>query len=237
MSATAVRKIKRRGNLSTIPGFGSNEAPVPTPKTVPKGEVDLGLFDGPKRHRVAVGIDSSATAFGLAARSLDDGSGYAWVFKSKLQGVQRLAEIDSWLQSKLRHLKLRSVEVPISCMEAYGFASQKGHTIGEVGGVARLAIYRVFGPQHPAAVPVEVAPNSLKKFTTGDGHAEKSDMKLAVFRKWSVEFKDDNQADAYSLCMVGAALVDGVTGHAYESDVIKNLERQWAPRQQPTTSK
>jgi crossover junction endodeoxyribonuclease RuvC len=223
-----VRKIKRRGCKVGAPEPSIPPEPEPVQAVAPKkGEIDLGLFKGSARHRIVIGIDSSATAFGLAALSLDDGSAYAWVHKSKLTGVERLADIDSWLRTTLSTLKLRSSAVEIAVMEAYGFASQKAHTIGEVGGVAKLALHRTFGPNHPARDTLPVAPNTLKKFTTGSGNAEKSDMKLAIFRKWGVEFKDDNQADAFALCKVGAALISGVTGHAYESDVIKNLERQW----------
>ncbi len=44
-----------------------------------------------------------------------------------------------------------------------------------------------------------VAPGTLKKFVTGDGRAKKDLMLLKVYKKWGVEFDDDNLADAYSL--------------------------------------
>jgi Holliday junction resolvasome RuvABC endonuclease subunit len=44
-----------------------------------------------------------------------------------------------------------------------------------------------------------IAPGTLKKFVTGDGRAKKDLMLLKVFKKWGVEFADDNLADAYSL--------------------------------------
>ncbi len=44
-----------------------------------------------------------------------------------------------------------------------------------------------------------IAPGTLKKFVTGDGRAKKDLMLLKVYKKWGVEFSDDNLADAYGL--------------------------------------
>lgn len=44
-----------------------------------------------------------------------------------------------------------------------------------------------------------VPPNTLKKFVTGKGVAKKELMLLNVFKKWGVEFSDNNLADAYGL--------------------------------------
>lgn len=44
-----------------------------------------------------------------------------------------------------------------------------------------------------------VTPNELKKFVTGKGQAKKNLMLLNVYKKWNVEFQDDNVADAYGL--------------------------------------
>lgn len=44
-----------------------------------------------------------------------------------------------------------------------------------------------------------VAPGTLKKFVAGDGRAKKDLMLLKVYKKWGVEFDDDNLADAYGL--------------------------------------
>lgn len=44
-----------------------------------------------------------------------------------------------------------------------------------------------------------VAPGELKKFITGTGRAKKDLMLLKVYKKFGIEFDDDNLADAYSL--------------------------------------
>ena len=44
-----------------------------------------------------------------------------------------------------------------------------------------------------------IAPGTLKKFVAGDGRAKKELMLLKVYKKWGVEFEDNNLADAYGL--------------------------------------
>jgi len=53
-----------------------------------------------------------------------------------------------------------------------------------------------------------VAPTSLKKFATGNGKAEKSVMRLAVFKRWGIDTSEasDDIADAIALCEMGRML-------------------------------
>ena len=44
-----------------------------------------------------------------------------------------------------------------------------------------------------------IAPTTLKKFVTGKGSAKKELMLLNVYKKWGMEFSDNNVADAYGL--------------------------------------
>jgi crossover junction endodeoxyribonuclease RuvC len=44
-----------------------------------------------------------------------------------------------------------------------------------------------------------IAPGTLKKFVTGKGNAKKEVMLLKTYKKWGVEFTDNNLCDAYSL--------------------------------------
>ncbi len=43
------------------------------------------------------------------------------------------------------------------------------------------------------------SPSTLKKFVTGKGNCKKNLMLKEVYKKWSVDFTDDNICDAYSL--------------------------------------
>ena len=44
-----------------------------------------------------------------------------------------------------------------------------------------------------------IAPGTLKKFVTGKGNSKKDLMLLKTYKKWGVEFEDDNLCDAYGL--------------------------------------
>lgn len=44
-----------------------------------------------------------------------------------------------------------------------------------------------------------IPPTSLKKFVTGTGQCKKNLMLKEVYKKWNVDFSDDNLCDAYSL--------------------------------------
>lgn len=47
-----------------------------------------------------------------------------------------------------------------------------------------------------------IAPGALKKFVTGKGNAKKNLMLMKVFKKWKIEFSDDNLCDAFSLAQL-----------------------------------
>ena len=44
-----------------------------------------------------------------------------------------------------------------------------------------------------------IAPGTLKKFVTGKGNSKKELMLLKTYKKWGVEFEDNNICDAYGL--------------------------------------
>lgn len=62
-----------------------------------------------------------------------------------------------------------------------------------------------------------VAPGTLKKFVTGDGRAKKDLMLLKVYKKWGVEFDNDNTADAYGLARYAL--------EEYNNDLVKETPK------------
>jgi Holliday junction resolvasome RuvABC endonuclease subunit len=55
---------------------------------------------------------------------------------------------------------------------------------------------------------VDVKPNVLKKFATGNGNASKADMRMALFQRTGIDNPDDNQVDATWLRYAGLQLMD-----------------------------
>jgi Holliday junction resolvasome RuvABC endonuclease subunit len=91
-------------------------------------------------------------------------------------------------------------------IEGYAMAPQKKKQgrpwdRAELGGILRLELCR------RTHCPIcEVAPSTLKKFTTGDGKATKPFMVSELARKHDRRFTTDDAADAFALCQLGLAL-------------------------------
>jgi crossover junction endodeoxyribonuclease RuvC len=65
-----------------------------------------------------------------------------------------------------------------------------------------------------------VAPTSLKKYITGKGtKVQKNQILLQVYKKWGVEFTDDNAADSYGL----ARIARGKHDFEYEKEVYDKV--------------
>jgi Holliday junction resolvasome RuvABC endonuclease subunit len=59
--------------------------------------------------------------------------------------------------------------------------------------------------------PLVVPPMTLKKYATGKGTSKKQEMLLQIYKRWGVEFNDDNAADAYALArLAGSHSIDAV---------------------------
>lgn len=163
-------------------------------------------FFGKRHARTVVGIDPSATGTAIAFLDIDTGAHVAYRYKTKETGVRRLSGIRTFVKDRLMMAKLTSASIPHVCMEGYGFASQKGHTLGEVGGVIKVALLDALGTTSPAAYPTIVAPTTAKKFATGSGKGDKNQVLLAIYKRWGVEFADDNEADAFVLAQFAGGL-------------------------------
>ncbi len=142
---------------------------------------------------VVAGLDLSLNHTGLVVaetgmewRVLDDSP---VITPKKLRGIERL----QFLRDTICEV-FDEYDAEIVLMEGYGFgAKNQAHSLGEAGGVVKLAIGEM-------EVPVVIVPPSvLKKFLTGKGNAKKDLMILNVYKKWAYETEDDNTADAYTL--------------------------------------
>lgn len=80
---------------------------------------------------------------------------------------------------------------------------------------------------------LEVPPSQLKKFATGQGNANKEIILQQVYKRWGVEFSDNNQADAYVLAQIGRAYLGGMDDlAAFQQEVIANLKGE-KPKKKP----
>jgi hypothetical protein len=163
----------------------------------------------PKNEAVHVGIDQSYSGFALTFLA-SDGRYETRVIKFDGSGVKRLADIRGYLNAQLNR------NIIDAAMEGYAFGSHMSNMLGELGGVVKLAVYDA-NKLDTLIIP----PTSLKKYVTGKGTGvQKNQMLLYVYKKWDVEFKDDNAADSYAL----AHLVSGKGSLAYEKEIYNKFK-------------
>jgi Holliday junction resolvasome RuvABC endonuclease subunit len=182
---------------------------------MPTKSFDGGLEEG---HLVAIGIDQSLTGFAFTALAIPDPKQYmTWVYKSPYFGVERLVDIRQFL---FDHLDYVSEDHAIDkiAMEGTVLASHSALVLGELSALVKLTIYDYFDDD--TRFPVMVPPMTLKKYAAGKGNAKKQEMLLQMYKRWGIEFNDDNAADSYAL----ARLAAGIHTDKVEESVVKQMQ-------------
>jgi Holliday junction resolvasome RuvABC endonuclease subunit len=135
--------------------------------------------------------------------------------KPNCKGAARLAFIISELD-----FIVDNNEIEEAVIENYSFGSRGRSTfsIGELGGVLR---HYFFIKKIPLTI---IATTSMKKFVSGDGHAEKDMMLKTVLTHFKFDTNNANIADAFGLGQFKLALdrykaknIDGLTQYQIES--------------------
>jgi Holliday junction resolvasome RuvABC endonuclease subunit len=185
---------------------------------------DGGLLSGP----VSIGIDQSLTGFAVTALNLDKPQCYeTWVYKSKYNGVRRLSDIRWWLESKFDFLDTQNCTITEIAMEGTVLASHSALVLGELAGMVKLCLWDYFDtgkgmidyPEHLRR-PLQIPPMTLKKYATGKGTSKKQEMLMQMYKRWGVEFNDDNAADSYAL----ARLAAGIEIDPIEKAVVEQIK-------------
>jgi Holliday junction resolvasome RuvABC endonuclease subunit len=186
---------------------------------------DGGLLSG----KVAVGIDQSLTGFALTALNVDNPAAYeTWVYKSPKHGVRRLSDIRWWMESKFDFLDTQQCRIIDIAMEGTVLASHSALKLGELAGMIKLSIWDYFDGNLNSVIPFEehirtplqIPPMTLKKYATGKGTAKKQEMLMQMYKRWNVEYNDDNAADSYAL----ARLAAGIATDAVEKAIVEQIK-------------
>ena len=136
--------------------------------------------------------------------------------------VKRVAEIRSEVLYTLNRECIHLIAV-----EGFSFGS-KGRSLFEIaflGYAVREGLYQQDFDF------IEPTPGQLKKFVSGKGNAPKNVVMLEVFKRWGVEFADDNLADAYVLAQMARSLkapIGNVKLTQFQQEVIRQLARMEA---------
>ena len=168
------------------------------------------VFDGglTKTADVAIGIDQSLTGFAFTVLDVDDASRYmTWVYKSPYFGVERLIDIRKFLLDHFDYCREQDWVITDIAMEGTVLATYAAIVLGELSALVRLTIYDRFTGD--LRFPLKIPPMTLKKFAAGTGKAKKAEMLLKVYKRWGVEFTEDNACDSYALARIaGKVFID-----------------------------
>lgn len=168
---------------------------------------------------VAVGIDQSLTGFAMTALDINGSSYLTRVYAAPGRGIDRLQRIYDWCAGELDALQSERGVMDVAA-ESPVRMSHSALISGELWAIVRLACLHGLGADHRGAYPLQVAPTMLKKYVTGKGTGvQKNQMLLHTYKRWGVEFNDDNAADSYGLARIAAQL--GET--KYEQEVLGKL--------------
>lgn len=184
---------------------------------------DGGLLPGP----VTIGIDQSLTGFAVTALNVGRPDCYeTWVYKSDYRGVRRLVDIRQWLIGKLEFLQTQECTVTDVAMEGTVLASHAALVLGELAALVKVTLYDWFDGYGPAKyvgvelrTPLQIPPMTLKKYAAGKGNAKKQEMLMQIYKRFNVEFNDDNAADSYAL----ARLAAGIHLNATDKEIVDKV--------------
>jgi Holliday junction resolvasome RuvABC endonuclease subunit len=135
-----------------------------------------------------------------------------WVAKSEYRGIQRLVDIYNWLDGKIFEFQYNGWQIKDSAMEGTVLASHSALALGELSAIVKLVLW--YKLQEP---PLQIPPMTLKKYASGKGNAKKQEMLLQIFKRWGIEFNDDNAADAYALArLASGSAIDAIERETQE---------------------
>lgn len=144
-----------------------------------------------------IGLDMSANSTGVVVLDFALDVVYEGTIEPPCTGPERLHHIHQQLEMIARRYG------PFDTMvrEDYAVgATNKPYLLGEVGGIAQVALFR-----HVGRI-VSVAPKQLKKFASGNAAASKAEVMRALELRRGFVTSNDDIADAYALALIGGAI-------------------------------
>lgn len=184
---------------------------------------------------IFIGLDLSVTGTGFFAVAEHAGEMLATCAtfgSSKLRYAERLAQLQMQLREAILQAKTGAGSSPSILwvgIEDYAMnAKGRVTTLAEWGGVARLTLLE------QRARVLSVAPSTLKAWTAGHGHSDKTQMAVAIRKRmqqlgWPANMlpakTNDNEVDACALALLVRERVRLESGTSQESAASKKFLR------------
>jgi Holliday junction resolvasome RuvABC endonuclease subunit len=159
-----------------------------------------------------MGLDLSLTSTGVSI------GGLTTSIRSKNKGSERLLEIRNEILTLAQEAGVQIVAV-----EGYSYASRhsQAHSIGELGGVVRVALREL-------GVPVVVIPPTCRaKFATGKGNSGKSEVMSAISAKTGIIWSGgdgNDRCDAWILEQMTLTYL-GLSQYEWNADQVLALKK------------
>jgi len=162
---------------------------------------------------IVIGLDLSLTATGLVVVSDDPNLNTfpQHLKKEILDQILITSTPKEETTPRIIRISARVMEAIVKykpnvvIIEGPAFGVQKSSSIFTLGELAGLVKSSMYAMQQSFVI---VTPSALKKWITGKGNAKKDLMLLKVYKRFGVEFSDDNLCDAYSLAKYGFQFIN-----------------------------
>lgn len=170
-----------------------------------------------------LGVDQSLTGCGVALIDFKKGNSKIQAIdtiRSKKLGAERLIEIKKSLAAYLEDTLLSCVS-----RENYAFAAKGRSTfsMGELGGVINVMMHEKSFIQGKNYYIIHST--SWRKFLLGHGLMHKdTNYLMTMYKKFNIEFKDDNQADAFCLALMAGYIYSIKTKEMNFSDLTNDQQ-------------
>lgn len=176
---------------------------------------------------IFIGLDLSLTGTGVTILR-DRKPPEMHLIKSKPPGekspkteIERIIEIKKEIIEKIEE----NGKPDLVAIEGLAYMVKNATALTQLSGLNYMVREYLFKNDIPFVI---VAPTSLKKFITGNGVAKKDLMLMEVYKKFGVEIKDDNIADAFSLAKLAEAVAKRPKElFKYEEEVVNLVGEQY----------
>jgi len=146
-----------------------------------------------------VGLDLSTRSIGIGLASQDGVCAYLYKPESS-----KLSTIVSGTLMSIERI-IPKDKISAIFIENYAFGmfgkTASGTKLAEVGGGVKYVFEIIKIPVYM------VAPTSIKKFATGRGNAKKDEIRLAVYKKYGLEYETSDECDALMIADFGYCVI------------------------------
>lgn len=149
-----------------------------------------------------VGIDQSLTGTGLII--LDEHGG---IIKEKLITTKSSQKIEDRFIDIFENIYLFIKPGDKIYIEGLSLYST-GQRLAEIFALHYIIRLKLHENEYNYTI---IPPKTLKKWITDNGNAKKDLMMLKIYKRWGIEFTNNNLADAYALAKYGMALDNNET--------------------------